>query len=49
MDLADGRILGNQFHLAPPQLGNVAAKNQRTEPVLLVTKRNGPQRQAYAA
>jgi hypothetical protein len=48
MDLADGGVLGDQLHLPAAQLRNVAAQDQRAEPLLLVSQRDCPERKAHA-
>jgi hypothetical protein len=48
VDFPDGGVLGDKLHLPAPQLGHVAAQDERPEPLLLVAEGNRPQGQAYA-
>jgi hypothetical protein len=49
VDLADRSVLRDEFHLPPPELGHVAAQDQRPEPLLFVAQGYRPQGQADAA
>jgi hypothetical protein len=49
VDLADRRILGDEFLLLVPELGDVAAHHDRPDPVSAVTDRDGAERDGDAA
>ncbi|MCY1237560.1 hypothetical protein D9M72_502620 [compost metagenome] len=42
MDLADGGVLGYEFHFPAPKFRNVTAEHQSPEPLLLIPQRDGP-------